>query len=60
MSFDGSLTAENPIYQWHALGCEAFEKIDIDHQPGAKIKGWCDNVGFESVKEEITSIPLGL
>jgi hypothetical protein len=59
-SSDGSLTAENTTYQWHAQCCEALEKMNIDHQPGAKMKGWCDDVGFESVKEEIISIPLGV
>ncbi|PMD64476.1 S-adenosyl-L-methionine-dependent methyltransferase [Hyaloscypha bicolor E] len=59
-SSDGSLTAENTTYQWNALCCEALEKINIDHQPGAKMKRWCEDVGFESVQEEILFMPLGI
>jgi hypothetical protein len=59
-SSDGSLTAENTTYQWNALCCEALEKMNIDHRPGAKMKRWCEDVGFESVQEEILFMPLGI
>ena len=59
-SSDGSLSEDNPLYQWNADIIKAANMIGREPNPGPFLAGFLQDAGFESVKEEVYRVPIGI
>jgi Methyltransferase domain len=58
-SGDNSLPADSQILRYHQLLYQALEKIGRDWKPGASLKKWVEEAGFENVEEQVLIVPIG-
>ncbi|KUJ18608.1 S-adenosyl-L-methionine-dependent methyltransferase, partial [Mollisia scopiformis] len=58
-SNDNSLPADSYILKYHRLLYEATDRIGRDWKPGAHLKKWVEEAGFENIQEQVLIVPLG-
>jgi hypothetical protein len=57
---DGSLSEDNPLSQWNRDILKAANMIGREPNPGPFLAGFLRDAGFESVKEEVYRVPIGI
>lgn len=58
-SFDGSLTEDSYLFQYHKLLIEGSEKIHRQFSPGPHLKRYAEEAGYKNVTERVISLPIG-
>jgi hypothetical protein len=59
-SNDGSLSEDNPLNQWNMNIIKASKIFGREPNPGPFLAGFLQDAGFESIKEEVYRVPIGI
>ncbi|KAH0559610.1 hypothetical protein GP486_003875 [Trichoglossum hirsutum] len=58
-SEDGSLKEDSNLRQWNIDLLKAFSDMGRDASPGAHLRGWVTDAGFENVTHKVLKVPIG-
>ncbi|KAN0116888.1 S-adenosyl-L-methionine-dependent methyltransferase [Hyaloscypha variabilis] len=58
-STDNSLPPDSNILKYHQLLFKASDIMHRDWKPGAHLKKWVEEAGFENVEEQVLVVPIG-
>jgi hypothetical protein len=59
-SNDGSVSEDNPLCQWNTNIIKASKVFCREPNPGPFLAGFLHDVGFQSIKEEVYRVPIGI
>jgi hypothetical protein len=58
-STDNSLPPDSNILKYHQLLFKASDIMHRDWKPGAHLKKWVKEAGFENIEEQVLVVPIG-